>query len=91
MIDEELDGACEYSRSALKYKESHPALAKVFYDIANQEMQHVDALHGQVSNIINTQKSAGIQPPEMMAIYEYVHKKQIDKAAKVKAYLAQYK
>ena len=52
----------------------------------------MNTLHGEVARIIQEYKDKNGDPPkEMMAVYEYLHKKQIDHAAEVKAMQAMYK
>ena len=92
MIEEEVEGACEYAEEALKHKEDDPALAKTFYDIAGMELEHVSMLHKQVERIIEEHRREHGEPPvAMIAVYDYLHKKQIEKVAKVKNYLAMYR
>jgi rubrerythrin len=87
MIEEELDGAEEYARCALHYKEEFPDVARVLYDISMQEMNHVNMLHGEVVAVIEKhRRERGDPPAAMMAVYEYVHKKHIDKLAEAKRY-----
>lgn len=47
-IDSEIHDAEVYAKCALKYKESDPTLAKLFYDLSTEEMRHMDLLHGEV-------------------------------------------
>lgn len=92
MIEEEIEGATHYGKMAVKYKEENPTLAKTFHDIAAQEMQHVNMLHEQVTRIIEEyRKKEGEPPAAMMAVYNYLHEKQIEKANKAKGYLATYR
>ena len=92
MIEDELEGAEEYAKCALEYKESDPVLSNVFFDIANQEMRHMNMLHDQVVNIIKKHRDTHGEPPApMMAVYEYLHEKHIAKAADVRRYLDMYK
>lgn len=92
MIEEEIDGASHYGKMAVKYKEENPVLAKTFYDIATQELQHVTMLHEQVVKIIEEhRKTSGEPPAPMLAVYDYLHEKQIEKANKAKSYLATYR
>ena len=92
MIDEELEGACSYVKCALKYQEERPNLAKVFYDLSVDEMDHVSKLHGEVTKIIEAYRKEQGEPPEvMLAVYDYIHEKQIEKANKVRTYQDQYK
>lgn len=92
MIEEELDGAEEYARQAVSMKETHPSLAKTFYDISNDEMRHINLLHDEVKKIIEThRKEKGDPPAVMMAVYEYLHNRHIEKANRIKMYQAQFK
>ena len=92
MIEEELEGAEEYAKCAAKYKESDPALSKTFYDISLQEMEHVNKLHGEVVKLIETyRKEKGEPPAAMLAVYDYLHERQIEKANTIKACQSQYK
>lgn len=92
MIEEELDGACEYAKDALKYKDDHPALAKAFYDISLDEVKHINMLHDETKKIIEAHRREHGEPPApMMAVYEYLHDKHIDKLNHIKAYQMEYR
>ena len=92
MIEEEVDGAEVYAKCALKYKEERPELARTFYNLANQEMQHVDMLHTEVVKLIDEyRKEHGEPPAGMLALYDYLHEKHIESAAKVKTLISMYK
>lgn len=91
-IDEEIDGAKTYAENALKYKEERPELARMFYNMSLQEMEHMSELHKQVVDIIQKYRKENGEPPApMMAVYEYLHERQIAEAAKVKAMQAMFK
>ena len=92
LIDDELQGAEEYAKWALKLREDNPGLANAFHDIATQEMNHVNILHEQVVRIIKMHREKNGEPPAaMMAVYDYLHKKQIEEAAEVKRLLEMYR
>ena len=92
MIMDEVEGAECYAKMALKYKEEDPTLARMFYTLANDEMGHMDTLHSAVTTIIKEYRAEHGEPPEaMMAVYDYLHEKQIEEAAEVKAMLMEYK
>ena len=92
MIEEEIEGAEEYAKCALKYKESNQELAQTFYTMSAEEMQHVDKLHKQVVRIIEMyRKEHGDPPAAMQAVYDYVHERQIERANKVTMMQAQFK
>jgi Mn-containing catalase len=92
MIEEELEGACDYAKRAVALKDSSPNLAKTFYDISLDEMRHVNLLHEEVKRLIEMHRIDHGEPPApMMAVYEYLHGKHIEKANNIKMYQSQYK
>jgi len=92
MIEDELDGAKCYAKSALELRDEDKDLADILYDLSNEEMRHLQILHSQVTRIINAyRKEQGEPPPAMLAIYDYLHKKHIDQAEEVKRYQALFK
>lgn len=92
LINEEIDGACNYAKLALKYKEERPQLAQTLYSITVDEMKHIDMLHDEVVRVINDHRATGAEVPvEMQAIYDYVHSKQIERVHNIKVYMDQYK
>lgn len=92
MIDEEIEDAGKYAKCALKYKEENPALSKTFYDLSTDEMRHMTLLHDEVARIIaQYRKENGEPPTAMLAVYDYLHEKQIKKAKEVKDYQAMYR
>lgn len=85
MIEDELEGAEHYIKSALEYKDEYPELAKTFAMLSEEEMGHMAKLHKAVVVLIeNYREEKGEPPADMMAVYEYLHKKHIDKAAQIK-------
>ena len=92
LIDDELCGAKEYIKLAMHNSEEHPALADAFADLAEAEMGHVSRLHDQVAKLIEEVRQRDGEPPAgMLAVYEYEHKKQINKASKIKQMIAEYR
>ena len=92
MIEEELNDAEKYARCALKQKEQYPKLADLFFRLSNEEMNHMSLLHDAVTEIIDEYRREHGEPPkEMLAVYNYLHQKQIDHAVDVKAIQAMYK
>ena len=91
-IEEEIDGAEEYVKEAIKLKNEHPSLAKTLYDISNQEMSHIDMLHTEVVKLIEEHRRTHGEPPApMMAVYEYLHERHIDKVNTIKLLQAEYR
>ena len=92
MIEEEIDGAEDYAKEALKYKTSDPGLAQTFYEIAGVELEHVNMLHKQVVRIIEQHRREHGEPPApMQAVYDYLHNKHIEEVSEVKHYLAMFR
>lgn len=91
-IAEELDGAEEYAKKALKLKEEYPEVSDMLWIMSNEEMKHVQNLHTAVAKIIQQYRATEGEPPEsMMAVYNYLHEKYIDKAKEVKVLQEMYK
>ena len=91
-IDEELHDAKKYIKCAMKYKEDHKDLADLYYWLSQKEMTHADKLHKQVVAIIEEYRRREGEPPaEMLAVYNYLHDKEIDKAKEVKMMWDMYK
>ena len=92
LIEEELEGAENYVKCALNHKDEHPMLAKVLFDISNDEMRHVAMLHDEVVKLIEEhRREKGDPPASMLAIYNYLHERHIDKANKIKMLQAEYR
>ena len=92
MIEEELEGACDYAKRAVELKDSAPNLAKTFYDISLDEVRHINLLHEEVKRLIEThRREHGDPPAPMMAVYEYLHSRHIEKANEIKTYQSQYR
>ena len=92
LIEEEIHDVKKYAKLAVEYKESHPALAQVFYNLSTQEDGHQSTLHAEVVKIIEEhRRTHGDPPAEMMAVYDYVHKKHINALAEARVYQDMYK
>lgn len=92
MIEEELADAEKYIKCAINYKDENPNLAAVFYKLSVEEMGHMAALHDQVVVIIlQYRKDHGEPPEKMQAVYDYIHKRHVDKANEIKIMQSIYK
>ena len=91
-IKDELHDSKEYVTMALEYKEDYPELSRTLYNISIQEMEHMNLLHNEVTVIIQKYRANNGEPPAgMLAVYEYLHKEQIEKSLEIKMLQAMYK
>lgn len=91
-IEEEINDAKSYVTMAIKYKEEYPELSRTLFNISGQEMEHMNMLHDEITAIIKKYRETNGDPPaDMMAVYEYLHKKQIERAMEVKSLHSMYK
>ena len=91
-ISEEIHDAKCYVKMALEVKDEHPELARTLYNISSQEMEHMSMLHNAVVDLIEAYKAEKGEPPaSMLAVYDYLHKKQIEAAAEVKSMQGMFK
>jgi len=91
-ITDEIGDARTYALMALETRDDHPDLSRTLITISLQEMEHMRMLHDAVVNVIAEYRKTNGEPPEkMMAVYEYLHKKQIEAAAEAKNIQAMYK
>lgn len=91
-ISEEIHDAKSYVKMAMEYRDEYPELGRLLYNLSTEEMDHMSRLHGAVVDIIEAYRKANGEPPApMMAVYDYLHRQQIDKAADVKNLQTMYK
>ena len=91
-IEEELCDAKSYVTMAMEVRDEYPELSRTLYNISTQEMEHMNLLHGEVTQIIKRYRDTNGEPPaDMLAVYDYLHRKQIDKSLEVKTLQTMYK
>lgn len=84
-IDEEIGDSKKYIEKAIEVKEEYPEVAELFNKLSLEELKHMQALHTQVVQLINQYRAEHGDPPEgMMAVYNYLHEKAIEKTREVK-------
>lgn len=91
-IHEEIEDMEGYAKFAIEVKETYPMLAHTLYSIALQEEEHQAKIHEQVVKIIEQyRRDHGAPPPEMMAVYNFLHGKAIEELAEARRYIEIYK
>ncbi len=91
-IDEEIEDVKYYAKLATEVKAEYPTLAQVLFNISTQEDGHQAAIHNEVVKIIEEHRRTHGEPPApMMTVYNYLHKKSIDKLAEARMYQDVYK
>lgn len=83
-IHSELEQAEWYYTHAALRKQDHPDLAKTYHQIGNEEMGHVDKLHGCVTKLIKEAREKQEPPKYMLEMWDHLHKMMIKKAAEVR-------
>lgn len=92
LIEDEINDVKKYAKMATELKADYPSLAQALFTISTQEDVHQATIHGEVVKIIQEHRKAHGEPPApMMAIYEYLHKKSIDRLADARRYQEMYR
>lgn len=92
MIEDEIHDVKKYAKMAAEVKHDYPSLAQILFTISTQEDNHQSYLHGEVVKIIEEyRKEHGEPPAAMMAVYQYLHKRSIEKLAEARHYQEVFK
>ena len=92
LIEDEIHDVEKYAKMAAELKGEHPGLAQTLYTISTQEDTHQAALHTEAVKLIEEYKRThGAAPPAMQAVYDYLHKRHIEKLAESRRYQELYK
>ena len=84
-IESTLDLAECNVKKAIMYKIDYPLAAKAFYNKSVVLMESLKQDHEAVIALIENHRKEKGEPPEpMMAIYNYMHERQITQAAAIK-------
>lgn len=92
LIEDEIHDVKKYAKMAAELKAEHPGLAQVLYSISGQEDTHQAAIHSEVVKIIEEyRRSHGEPPASMLAVYDFLHKRHVEKLAEARRYQEIYK
>ena len=87
-----LDKAEHYAKQAILLKSKFPSLSQRYLAASNMMMDIMNGLHSDIVTIINDYRKTNGEPPApMMAMYDYMHERFIEKAAAVKNLQELYK
>ena len=91
-IAEEIEDAEAYIDLANQWKDDAPETAELFAELSEEELGHMERLHGAVVKLIEDYRNENGDPPAgMMALYDFLHEKQIENAMRVKVKQGLYK
>ena len=91
-IENELDSSEKFIKMAVEHKQSFPSISQVFYNLSLEKLNNIKVLHDQVVKIIkNYRNTEGEPPAPMMAIYNYMHERHINKTNAIKNFQSMYK
>ena len=92
LIEEEIHDVKKYAKMAAALKDENPSLAQTLYTISTQEDIHQSAIHAEIVKIIQEYRKQNGEPPaNMMAVYEYLHKRSVEKLEEARRYQDIYK
>lgn len=84
-IEATMDLAENNIQKAIMYKNDYPLAAKSYYNKSIILMDSIKPQHDSVVALIEAHRKEKGEPPEpMMAIYNYLHERHINKAAAIK-------
>ena len=83
-MENRLDAAADAIKQALIYKDDNPDTAQRFYQDSIELLNMYQRHHDQIVLIINNYKKEKGEPPApMLAVYNYLHEKAIDKMTNI--------
>ena len=92
LIEDEIHDVKKYAKMAAALKNDHPTLAHALYTISTQEDAHQAAIHAEVVKIVEEHRRTHGEPPSsMLAVYEYVHNRHIEKLEEARRYQEIYR
>lgn len=91
-MEDTLEEAEWYGEMAMHYRAEHKALADTYAKSGDMHITMYGMLHDRVVALIEEEKKKGTEvPKEMQIIWDYEHKKLIERFNEVKFVLEEYK
>ena len=91
-IEDEIDESEKLIKLAVEYKQQFPEASQTFYNLSLEKLNNIKSLHDAVEKIIKDYRTEKGDPPApMMAIYNYVHQRHMNKVAAIKSFQSMYK
>lgn len=89
MIDDEIDGCEKYAQAAIKAKENgEMEESRTYCEMAHQECEHAEKLHGIAVMLIQKAKDGGATPTQgMVDVWNCKHDAYIARLAEAKVML----
>lgn len=86
-MDDELDGAEEYARSACKHKDISPTYAKHLHDMSMDELRHAQYINDEARRYIKEHT----ETPELRHVWDFVTRRSDKRIEKVNEMLKRFR
>lgn len=91
-MDDTLEEVEFYAREAHHLRVDHKALADTYATVGGMHVEIYKMLHDRAVLLINEEKQKGVAvPPEMMAIWDFEHRRLMEEFNEAKYMLEEYK
>ena len=91
-VEEEICDMRWYAQKACELKSTYPEIAESMYQISTQEESHAKILHERAEALITKHRDSGNSvPSDMLAVYEYIHNRALEKKEEAIRYQQMYK
>ena len=92
LIDDELADSMKYGEKAMKYKDTEPAMAELFYSLSLEELKHKSMLHNQlIKEMQNYIALHSEKEEEVQAVYDVLNERQVEWENSIRHYQSAYR
>lgn len=92
LIDDELADSMKYGEKAMRYKDTEPAMAELFYSLSLEELKHKSMLHNQlVKEMQNYIALHSEKEEEVKAVYDVLNERQVEWENSIRTYQSAYR